>query len=68
MPKMVECTGDVVDETPLAWKFIAEGADEEDHVWVPKSLSKWEPNEASELDTSGTLSVTEWFAHKEGLS
>lgn len=68
MPKMVECIGDVVDETPLAWKFVAEGTDESDHVWCPKSISEWEPNDDGELDTSGTMSVPGWFAHKKGLS
>lgn len=68
MPKMVECIGDVIDETPLAWKFVVTGTDESDHVWVPKSLGTWEPDEEGELSTSGSMSVPEWFAHKEGLS
>lgn len=62
------CDGDVIDETPMAWKFVVSGADESDHVWCPKSICEWEPNEKSELDTSGSMTVPKWFAHKEGLS
>lgn len=69
MPKMVECTGELVDSTDMAWLFRVAGTDEEDAVWIPKSLSEWEPDdEDSDTSTTGTMRVTAWFAHKEGLS
>lgn len=61
---MVEVYGDLMDETEKAWKFAPDG-DEKNPVWVPKSISEWYPDE--EDGVTGTMTVPEWFAEKEGM-
>jgi len=61
---MVELSGDLADETDLAWKFVPDGEHESTHVWIPKSVGEIE---MAKDDIGCTVYVPEWFAKKEGL-
>lgn len=61
---MVEVEGELADETDATYKFVVDGGDASQAVWVPKSLSGWEygPDKVA-----GVLTVARWFAEREGL-
>lgn len=63
--EMVTVDGELCDETPMAWKFVTDGGNEKDAVYLPKSLATWNPDE--EDSVTGMMELPRWLAEKEGL-
>lgn len=63
-PKLIDLACELRHETDKAF-LIFDGARE---VWIPKSLAEWEPapNRSSSSST-GTITMPEWLAQREGL-
>lgn len=57
---------DILGETDKAFKVGIPDGDEFTEVWIPKSQIS-DPDELTVGDTGVTVSVSEWFADKEGL-
>jgi hypothetical protein len=53
---LVDVSGEVQGETEKAFRFF----DGDQHVWLPKSLCEWDPNDK-------TMTMPEWIAMEKGL-